>query len=45
VDLRNKIIHAYDNINNTLVWRILVTDLPVLEQEVAQLLAEDKRRP
>ncbi|HZH36324.1 MAG TPA: HepT-like ribonuclease domain-containing protein [Flavisolibacter sp.] len=41
VDLRNKIIHAYDNINNTLVWRILVTDLPVLEQEVAQLLAED----
>jgi uncharacterized protein with HEPN domain len=37
----NKIIQAYNNVNNTLVWRILVTDLPVLQQEVAQLLAEE----
>lgn len=40
VDLRNKIIHAYDNVNNTIIWRILVTDLPVLQAEVTQLLAD-----
>ena len=41
VDLRNKIIHAYDNINHTIIWRIVVTDLPVLQQEVTQLLLEE----
>lgn len=41
VDLRNKIIHAYDNVNNTIIWRILVTDLPVLQAEVTQLLADE----
>ena len=43
VDLRNKIIHAYDNVNNTIIWRILTTDLPMLQQEVAQLLTDDQR--
>ncbi|MFP5042711.1 DUF86 domain-containing protein [Parasediminibacterium sp. JCM 36343] len=38
VDLRNKIIHSYDNINNVIIWKILVKDIPVLQQEVADLL-------
>lgn len=40
VDLRNKIAHAYDNVNHTIICRILVTNLPVLQEEVEQLLAE-----
>ena len=40
VDLRNRIIHDYDNFNNTIIWRIIITDLPVLQQEVNQLLAD-----
>lgn len=38
VDLRNKVIHAYDNVNNTIIWKVIVVDLPVLEIEVNNLL-------
>ncbi|MDE3142951.1 MAG: DUF86 domain-containing protein [Bacteroidota bacterium] len=38
VDLRNKIIHAYDNINNTIIWKIIMKDIPVLLNEVEELL-------
>lgn len=34
VDLRNKIIHSYDNINNDVIWKIIIKDIPVLQQEV-----------
>ena len=40
VDLRNKIIHSYDNINNALIWKIIMKDIPVLEQEVKKLLKD-----
>jgi uncharacterized protein with HEPN domain len=38
VDLRNRIIHAYDNVNNTVIWKIIMKDIPVLQEEVQQLL-------
>ena len=38
VDLRNKVIHAYDNLNQPMIWKIIIKDLPVLKQEVSQLL-------
>ncbi len=38
VDARNKIIHGYDEIENTQVWGIIINHLPVLKQEVAHLL-------
>lgn len=41
VDLRNRIIHAYDNINDTIIWKIVVKDIPVLEVEVSTLLEQD----
>jgi uncharacterized protein with HEPN domain len=41
VDLRNRIIHAYDNVNDTLIWKIIMKDVPVLLQEVQQLLKEE----
>lgn len=41
VDLRNKVIHAYDSINNTIIWKIVNIDIPILEKEVRTLLSED----
>ena len=38
VDLRNKVIHAYDAVNNDSIWKIIVKDLPVLKAEVEILL-------
>src|SRR4051812_29915966 len=29
VDLRNRIIHAYDNINHTIIWKVIMKDIPV----------------
>ncbi len=40
VDLRNRIIHAYDNINDTIIWKIVIKDIPVLEKEVSLLLEQ-----
>jgi uncharacterized protein with HEPN domain len=38
VNLRNQIIHAYDNVNNTIIWKIVMKDLPVLLKEVNELI-------
>lgn len=40
VDLRNRIIHAYDSLNHTIIWKIIMEDIPVLLQEVKQLLLQ-----
>lgn len=39
VDLSNKVIHTYDAIDDTIIWKIIVKDLPKLEEEVKLLLA------
>lgn len=41
VDLRNRISHAYDSINDTIVWKVIMKDIPVLLTEVQQLLAQE----
>ncbi len=41
VDLRNKIIHSYDTINETIIWKIILKDIPVLKVEVEKLLKEN----
>jgi uncharacterized protein with HEPN domain len=38
VDLRNRVIHAYDAIDDVIIWKIIMKDLPILLQEVASLL-------
>ncbi|CAM3867492.1 DUF86 domain-containing protein [Mucilaginibacter galii] len=40
VDLRNKVIHAYDNVNHVIIWNVVITHLPVLQKEVEKLLEE-----
>jgi uncharacterized protein with HEPN domain len=39
IDLRNKVIHAYDNVNDIIIWKVVMKDLPILQEEVEQLLA------
>ena len=34
VDLRNKIIHSYDNVNDIVIWKIIIKDIPILQKEV-----------
>ncbi len=38
VDARNKIIHGYDEIENTQVWGIVIVHLPILKKEVKKYL-------
>jgi uncharacterized protein with HEPN domain len=40
VDFRNLIIHGYDVIRDSDVWKIIQTDLPSLRQTVTTLIAE-----
>lgn len=43
IDLRNKVIHAYDNVNNIIIWKVVTKDIPVLLIEVEQLLQNKKQ--
>lgn len=38
VDLRNKVIHAYDNVNDTVIWSVVMNHLPILKSEAEQLM-------
>jgi uncharacterized protein with HEPN domain len=40
VNLRNRVIHAYDDVDETIIWNVIVTDIPVLLQEVQELLKQ-----
>ena len=40
IAFRNRLIHAYANVSEGVVWGILETDLPLLIREVKALLAE-----
>lgn len=38
IAMRNRIIHGYDTVDDTVVWNVLITSIPVLKEEVAALL-------
>lgn len=38
VNLRNWVIHSYDNVDSVIIWAILHKDLAFLEKEVSDLL-------
>lgn len=40
VDLRNFIIHVYDEVDAEILWGIIVNNLPELRKEVELLLEE-----
>lgn len=41
VDTRNLVVHSYDSIDNEIIWAIIIRHLPILKQEVTQLLGEE----
>ena len=43
IGLRNRIIHVYFNVNLRIVWEIVQNDLPLLKQQVGQILEEIER--
>ncbi len=40
ISLRNLVIHAYDSVDNIIIWGIISNDLPKLKDEVEKLLNE-----
>ena len=40
VDTRNRIIHGYDSVSDDIIWSIVISQLPILKQEVEKLLNE-----
>lgn len=38
IGLRNRVIHAYDNVNNETVWGVVINHLPILKGDVDRLL-------
>jgi len=44
VAFRNRLIHAYDLLDNSLVWETVKTDVPLLLSEVEGLLKELEER-
>lgn len=38
IDFRNRLIHAYDNLDDSIVWAILNRHIPLLQEEVKALL-------
>ena len=41
VDLRNKVIHSYDNVNHIVIWSIIMNHLPTLKSEVELLMKDN----
>jgi uncharacterized protein with HEPN domain len=40
VDLRNWVIHGYDNVDAVIIWGIISRDIPKLKEQVEKLLEE-----
>ena len=44
VDARNFVTHNYDKIDDSILWAIVIHDLPKLKEEVAELLSVEADR-
>lgn len=43
ISFRNLLIHGYDLLDHAKVWQVITNDLPRLEAQASELLAEHKR--
>lgn len=43
VDTRNRIIHGYEKVSQEIIWDIIQHSLPILKQEVENLLQEEEK--
>lgn len=41
VNVRNRVIHAYDAVDKVILWGIIIKSLPILAEEVNSHLAND----
>ena len=37
IGARNRIIHGYDDVDNTEIWNIVINSLPILKKEIDEL--------
>ena len=42
VDTRNRIIHGYDSVSEDIIWLIIHKHLPLLQQQVTELLKQNE---
>lgn len=40
IDFRNRLIHSYDNVDDTIVWAIINNHIPILKTEVERRLGK-----
>ena len=40
VNLRNRVIHAYDDVDETIIWKVVMKDVPILISEVQNLMTD-----
>lgn len=40
VDLRNRVIHAYDDVDETIIWKVVMKDIPILLAEVQRFFKD-----
>ena len=40
IGTRNRIIHAYDNISDEVIWTIIIRELPVLKKQVESIIQD-----
>lgn len=40
IDTRNRIIHAYDNVQPTFLWSLVVRHIPELKKDIERIIAE-----
>ena len=38
INMRNRVIHGYDKIDNEIIWGTIVRHLPILKNEIQELL-------
>lgn len=37
IGMRNMIVHAYDSIDTTTLWKIVIKDIPILKREIEEI--------
>ena len=43
VGMRNRLVHAYFDVDDQQIWKSLSEDLPILIEQLDRILAEDER--
>ena len=41
INMRNRVIHGYDKIDNEIIWGTIIRHLPILKKDVIKLLNEE----